>query len=61
MKTEPSHYLCLSWISEERLVLGTYSGKVQLFDVGELKNEFNVFAKTGSSIQSPADTSRKTM
>lgn len=59
MKAEPSHYLCLAWISEDRLVLGTDNGKVQLFEVGELKNEFSIASKPGSSIQSSAvDTKR---
>lgn len=61
MKAEPSHYMCLAWISEDRLVLGTDYGKIQLFEVGELKNEFSISAKAGSSMQSPADTSRKTL
>ena len=65
MKTEPSHYLCLAWISEDRLLLGTDHGKVQLFEVGELKNEFSLSGKAGnegkpgSNMQSPAETSRK--
>ena len=61
MKTEPSQYLCLAWVSEDRLVLGTDNGKVQLFEVGELKNEFSISAKVGSSLHSPAEASRKTL
>ena len=41
-KLEPSNYLCQAWLSEDQLVLGTDRGKVQLFEVGELKNEFVV-------------------
>ena len=61
MKAEPSYYLCLSWISEDRLVLGTDNGKVQLFEVGELKNEFSISPRAGSSIQSPAEPSRRSL
>ena len=65
MKVEPSHYLCMAWISEDRLVLGTDQGKVQLFEVGELKNEFTLASKLGnegkpgSSFSTPAETTRK--
>ncbi len=53
MKVEPSNYLCQAWVSEDRLVLGTDSGKVQLFEVGELKNEFDVMMPTASQVSSP--------
>ena len=59
MKAEPSNYLCLSWISEDRLVVGTDHGMVQLFEVGELKNEFSILLTVGAT-PDPL-TSRKSM
>ena len=58
MKAEPSNYLCQAWISEDRLVLGTDGGKVQLFEVGELKNEFDVMMPTSSTMGSPVLSKR---
>ena len=52
MKSEPQNYLCQAWLSEDRLVLGTDSGKVQLFEVGELKNEFDVQLSSRGSADS---------
>lgn len=57
MKIEPSNYLCQAWISEDRLVLGTDNGKVQLFEVGELKNEFDVMV-VDSQVVSPETTKK---
>lgn len=34
------HYICQSWINEEKLLVGVDSGKVLLFESGELKGEF---------------------
>lgn len=48
MKADPLNYLCQAWISEDRLVLGSDNGRVQLFEVGELKNEFRVSLLPGS-------------
>ena len=59
MKAEPSNYHCLSWISEDRLVVGTDSGTVQLFEVGELKNEFSI-SQVGGTTPDPI-SSRKSM
>ena len=42
-------------------MLGTDNGKIQLFEVGELKNEFSISVKPGSSMQSPMESSRKTL
>lgn len=61
MKAEPLNYLCLAWISEDRLVLGTENGRVQLFEVGELKNEFNVSLPPGYSMQNSPEMSRRSM
>ncbi|CAL1538634.1 unnamed protein product [Lymnaea stagnalis] len=41
-KTEPQNYLCHAWVSEDRIIVGTDSGKVLLFEAGELKKEFNL-------------------
>ena len=41
-KAEPQNYLCQAWLSEDRLILGTDNGKIQLFEVADLKNEFLV-------------------
>ena len=59
MKAEPSNYLCLAWLSEDRLVLGTDTGKVQLFEVGELKNEFNVMLPTASEEEATSTTASR--
>ena len=48
-KTEPQLYLCQAWLSEDRLILGTDSGKVQLFEGGDLKNEFVISTDSASS------------
>ena len=59
MKTEPANYLCLAWLSEDRVVLGTDTGKVQLFEVGELKSEFDVTLPTVSEEEAAKSTSKK--
>jgi hypothetical protein len=61
MKAEPSHYLCLAWLSEDRVVLGTDTGKVQLFEVGEVKNEFDVTLPTASEEEATRIASRKSL
>ena len=61
MKAEPSNYLCLAWLSEDRVVLGTDTGKVQLFEVGELKNEFDVTLPTASEEEATRTASRKSL
>lgn len=60
MKAEPANYRCLSWLSEDRVVLGTDNGKIQLFEVGELKNEFDVTLPTVSD-EGSASASRKSL
>jgi len=44
MSTNADHqnYLCQTWLSEDQLLLGTDTGKIELFEMGELKNEFFV-------------------
>lgn len=41
-KLESQNYLCQTWVSDERVVVGTDNGKLLLFEAGELKNEFNL-------------------
>jgi hypothetical protein len=43
-KMEPQNFLCHAWVSEERVVVGTDTGKLLLFENGEIKNEFNIGA-----------------
>lgn len=61
MKAEPSNYLCLAWLSEDRVVLGTDAGKVQLFEGGELKNEFDVTLPIASDEESSTTASRRSL
>lgn len=41
-KSDPLNYLSHAWLSESRLLLGSDCGKVQLYEGGELKTEFEV-------------------
>ena len=42
-KTEgQKNYLCETWVSDERVVVGTDTGRMLLFESGELKHEFNL-------------------
>ncbi len=41
-KTEPQNYLSQAWVSDERVIVGTDTGKLLLFEAGELRNEFAV-------------------
>eukprot|EP00731_Ephydatia_muelleri_P018745 Em0011g785a len=60
VKVEAQNYLCHAWLSEDRLALGTDSGKIQLFEGGELKNEFTVHTATTTGDKDSAENSRKT-
>lgn len=40
-KVEPQDFTCFTWISEERLLVGTDQGKVLLIESSETKAEFN--------------------
>lgn len=40
-KMEAHSYLCHAWVSDERVVVGTDTGHLFLFEQGEAKNEFN--------------------
>jgi hypothetical protein len=33
---EPQNFLCHAWVSEERVVVGTDTGKLLLFENGEI-------------------------
>ena len=49
-KSDPQrHYLCQSWVNEERMLIGTDHGKVILFESGELKAEFVINSLAKSS------------
>ncbi|KAL4237175.1 Cilia- and flagella-associated protein 57 [Mactra antiquata] len=43
-KVEPQNYLCHAWVSEERVIVGTDTGRLMLFEAGEMKHEFNIAA-----------------
>lgn len=45
-KGEPQNYLCHVWLSEEELICGTDTGKLILFETGELRWETSVEYKT---------------
>lgn len=47
-KLEHHNYLCQAWVSDERVIVGTDTGKLLLLEAGELKNEFNVAAQRDS-------------
>ena len=61
-KMNSLNYLSHAWLSEDQVLLGTDSGHLQLFEVGDLKNEFQVGASqlsTRPSQASSRDHSRK--
>ncbi|KAJ7401935.1 Cilia- and flagella-associated protein 57 [Pitangus sulphuratus] len=41
-KGEPENYLCHAWLSEEKVVCGTDTGKLSVFETGELHWETNL-------------------
>lgn len=59
-KSDPLNYLSHAWLSESRLLLGSDCGKVQLYEGGELKNEFEVMAGLSpESLHSPSHAARQ--
>ncbi|XP_074640882.1 cilia- and flagella-associated protein 57-like [Tubulanus polymorphus] len=42
LKLEPQNYLSHAWVSDERVVVGTDTGRLLLFESGELKYEFQI-------------------
>jgi hypothetical protein len=47
---EPQNFLCHTWLSDERIIAGTDTGRLLLFESGELKNEFSVL---GTAVSAP--------
>ncbi|XP_067997149.1 cilia- and flagella-associated protein 57 [Melanerpes formicivorus] len=45
-KGEPQNYLCHAWLSEEEVICGTDTGKLLLFETGELRWETSIEYKT---------------
>jgi len=41
-KLELQNYLCQSWVGDERMIVGTDTGRLLLLESGELKTEFNL-------------------
>lgn len=61
-KVNALNYFSHVWLSEDHLLLGTDGGQLQLFEVGDLKNEFQVGMPQLSNKQSQTssrDISRK--
>jgi len=45
-KIEPQNFLCHTWLSEDRIVVGTDTGRMLLFEGQEYKRDFNVAGPT---------------
>jgi len=41
-KLDLQNFVCQAWVSDERVIVGTESGRLLLFEAGELKTEFNI-------------------
>ncbi|KAK1193376.1 CFA57 protein, partial [Pygoscelis papua] len=56
-KGEPQNYLCHAWLSEEEVICGTDTGKLILFETGELHWETSVeYKKTPRELEEDATT-----
>ena len=44
-KLEPLNYTSQAWVSDERVIVGSETGRLLLFESGELKTEFNLAAR----------------
>ncbi|NXT45627.1 CFA57 protein, partial [Pluvianellus socialis] len=56
-KGEPQNYLCHAWLSEEEVICGTDTGKLILFETGELRWETTVeYKKTPRELEEDATT-----
>ncbi|XP_009466469.1 PREDICTED: WD repeat-containing protein 65 [Nipponia nippon] len=56
-KIEPQNYLCHAWLSEEEVICGTDTGKLLLFETGELHWETSVeYKKTPSELEEDRTT-----
>jgi len=47
-KSDPQNCLCHAWVSEERVMVGTETGRLLLFENGEVKMDFVADMPTGS-------------
>nr|CAB3267722.1 WD repeat-containing protein 65 [Phallusia mammillata] len=50
-KMEPQNYLSHAWVSDERVVVGSDTGRLLLFENGELKSEFHAALPAGSTAE----------
>jgi len=41
-KHDQQNYLCQAWMLEDRMIVGTETGRLLLLESGELKTEFNL-------------------
>ncbi|NXE75828.1 CFA57 protein, partial [Cochlearius cochlearius] len=56
-KGEPQNYLCHAWLSEEEVICGTDTGKLTLFETGQLHWETSVeYRKTPRELEEDATT-----
>ncbi|XP_051664419.1 cilia- and flagella-associated protein 57 isoform X3 [Manacus candei] len=56
-KGEPENYLCHAWLSEEKVVCGTDTGKLSVFETGELHWETNLeYRKPPRELEEDATT-----
>ncbi|PKU46470.1 wd repeat-containing protein 65 [Limosa lapponica baueri] len=56
-KGEPQNYLCHAWLSKEEIICGTDTGKVILFETGELQWETTVeYKKSPRELEEDATT-----
>jgi WD40 repeat protein len=60
-KADPQNYLCQAWVSEDRLILGTDNGRVQLFEVADLKKEFVISSSSSSSSAGSGNSSKSAL
>ncbi|XP_076813301.1 cilia- and flagella-associated protein 57-like [Clavelina lepadiformis] len=51
-KMEPQNFLSHAWVSDERVVVGSDTGRLLLFENGELKSEFYAAVSTGLTAES---------
>ena len=51
LKMEPHNYICQSWVTDDKVIVGTDNGRLFLFEAGELKNEFTL-TNSGSDYKS---------
>ena len=54
-KVEPLNYLSQAWLSDERVLIGTESGRLLMFESGELVTEFNLSEGSETRRESATD------